>query len=131
MMADYSLANLYCSLEADNDEYDELYTEVDKVGISVADKIMVAYSLIANSANSEVLHERIDAEEAKRAEEDELIREKLIIGGTFDSAESGVLTLQAAKEETVSNDAKTKETIFFVFISRPPELDSREQSASI
>lgn len=55
-----AIAHIYSDLDADNETYDEWVQYTSDLRTSVVDKINIAYNLIALSANTDVLHDRID-----------------------------------------------------------------------
>lgn len=63
MMANYSIANIYATLDAENQEYDEQVTHYNELLVDLNDKVQQTYRMIAESACSEVLHARIEDEE--------------------------------------------------------------------
>ncbi len=63
MMANDVIANVYATLDAENQEYDDLVTHYEELAIDLNDKIQQTYRMIAESACSEVLHARIEDEE--------------------------------------------------------------------
>lgn len=60
LTANYSLAQVYTTLDADNDEYDELMKKYDEMYTNVSDKMMQAYNKMAYSACSDALEKHID-----------------------------------------------------------------------
>lgn len=58
--ANATIAHIYSDLDADNEEYDEMVQYCSDLGTSVGDKIQINYKLIATSANSDVLRERVE-----------------------------------------------------------------------
>ncbi|MGN0346741.1 MAG: hypothetical protein ACI4DU_05595, partial [Lachnospiraceae bacterium] len=63
MNAMYSIANIYTTLDAGNEAYDEEVKFYDELWTNVCDKLMLNYQLVANSQYSEDLKERIDNED--------------------------------------------------------------------
>lgn len=63
MMANNCIANIYATLDAENQEYNDLVTHYDEISVDLNDKIQQTYRMIAESECSEVLHARIDDEE--------------------------------------------------------------------
>ncbi len=63
LMGNYSIAQIYTTLDAENEAYDEELTFYDELGTSVGDKIQICYQTIALSVCSEALRQRVDDEE--------------------------------------------------------------------
>lgn len=63
VMTNDVIANIYATLDAENQEYNDLVTTYEDLAVVLNDKLMQNYRLIAESACSEVLHARIDDED--------------------------------------------------------------------
>lgn len=63
MLANSVVANIYATLDAENQEYNDLVTHYDELAVDINDRIQQTYRMIAESPCSEVLHARIDDEE--------------------------------------------------------------------
>lgn len=63
MMANDVIANVYATLDAENQEYNDLVTHYEELAVDLNDKIQQTYRMIAESACSEVLHARVEDEE--------------------------------------------------------------------
>lgn len=63
MMANSVIANIYATLDAENQEYNDLVTHYDELAVDLNDKIQQTYRMIAESACSEVLHARVEDED--------------------------------------------------------------------
>ena len=59
----YSIAHIKSDLVADDEYWDDEVMFWDELTTNVGDKIMTSYNIIATSANSDVLHERVDDED--------------------------------------------------------------------
>lgn len=62
-MANDVIANVYATLDAENQEYNDLVTHYEELAVDLNDKIQQNYRMIAESACSEVLHARVEDEE--------------------------------------------------------------------
>lgn len=62
-MANDVIANIYATLDAENQEYNDLVTHYEELAVDLNDKIQQTYRMIAESACSEVLHARVEDEE--------------------------------------------------------------------
>lgn len=58
-----AIASVYSTLDAENQEYNDLVMMYDELWTSLGDKIMLNYKIIAESACWEVLYERVDDED--------------------------------------------------------------------
>lgn len=63
MMANDVIANIYATLDAENQDYNDLVTYYEDLAVDLNDKIQQTYRMIAESECSEVLHARVEDEE--------------------------------------------------------------------
>ncbi len=63
MSANYSIARIYSDKVADDQYWDDEVKFYDELANNVYDKLMQSYRMIATSANSDVLHDRVDDED--------------------------------------------------------------------